>query len=158
IPVGVRWICDAALTFEPEKNTVRIKNGNVLTYDYLVICTGLKLDWGKIAGLVETLGRNGVCGNYSPTHVPYTWDCLQRLQPCSVHSAAAAVQVPWRASEDRLSHCRPSSAPRVTQRMQPGLLRPRPGHFLRSVLCPRMRQDRGTIWHQRPLPAQPCGR
>ena len=83
IPVGVRWICDAALTFEPEKNTVRIKNGNVLTYDYLVICTGVKLDWGKIAGLVETLGRNGVCSNYSPAHVTYTWDCLQRLQPGS---------------------------------------------------------------------------
>ena len=81
IPLGVRWICDAALTFEPEKNTVRIKNGNVLTYDYLVICTGVKLDWGKIAGLVETLGRNGVCSNYSPAHVTYTWDCLQRLQP-----------------------------------------------------------------------------
>jgi len=57
IPLGVRWICDAALTFEPEKNTVRIKNGDVLTYDYLVICTGVKLDWGKIAGLVETLGE-----------------------------------------------------------------------------------------------------
>ena len=83
IPVGVRWICDAALTFEPEKNTVRIKNGDVLTYDYLVICTGVKLDWGKIAGLVETLGRNGVCSNYSPAHVTYTWDCLQRLQPGS---------------------------------------------------------------------------
>ena len=81
IPLGVRWICDAALTFEPEKNTVRIKNGDVLTYDYLVICTGVKLDWGKIAGLVETLGRNGVCSNYSPAHVTYTWDCLQRLQP-----------------------------------------------------------------------------
>ena len=83
IPVGVRWICDAALTFEPEKNTVSIKNGDVLTYDYLVICTGVKLDWGKIAGLVETLGRNGVCSNYSPAHVTYTWDCLQRLQPGS---------------------------------------------------------------------------
>jgi sulfide:quinone oxidoreductase len=83
IPVGVRWICDAALTFEPERNIVRIKNGDMLTYDYLVVCTGVKLDWGKIAGLVETLGRNGVCSNYSPAHVTYTWDCLQRLQPGS---------------------------------------------------------------------------
>jgi sulfide:quinone oxidoreductase len=83
IPVGVRWICDAALTFEPERNIVRIKNGDMLTYDYLVVCTSVKLDWGKIAGLVETLGRNGVCSNYSPAHVTYTWDCLQRLQPGS---------------------------------------------------------------------------
>ena len=35
IPVGVRWIHDAAQTFEPEKNTVRLKNGDALTYDYL---------------------------------------------------------------------------------------------------------------------------
>jgi sulfide:quinone oxidoreductase len=80
IPVGVQWIRNAAQTFEPEKNTVRLKNGDTLTYDYLVVCTGVKLDWGKIAGLAETLGKNGVCSNYSPEHVTYTWDCLQRLK------------------------------------------------------------------------------
>src|SRR5271170_7560343 len=61
IPVGVRWIHDAAQSFEPEQNTVRLKNGDALTYDYLVVCTGVKLDWGKVAGLVETLDKNGVC-------------------------------------------------------------------------------------------------
>jgi len=40
----------------------------------------VKLDWSKIAGLAETLGKNGVCSNYSPEHVTYTWDCLQRLK------------------------------------------------------------------------------
>jgi sulfide:quinone oxidoreductase len=80
IPVGVQWIRNAAQAFEPEKNTVRLKNGDILTYDYLVVCTGVKLDWGKVAGLAETLGKNGVCSNYSPEHVTYTWDCLQRLK------------------------------------------------------------------------------
>jgi sulfide:quinone oxidoreductase len=80
IPVGVRWIRNTAQTFEPEKNTVRLKNGDTLTYDYLVVCVGVKLDWGKVAGLAETLGKNGVCSNYSPEHVTYTWDCLQRLK------------------------------------------------------------------------------
>ena len=47
IPVGVRWIREAAQTFEPEKNTVRLQNGDTLTYDYLVVCTGVKLDWAK---------------------------------------------------------------------------------------------------------------
>ena len=78
IPVGVQWIRNAAQAFEPEKNTVSLSNGDTLTYDYLVVCTGVKLDWGKIAGLAETLGKNGVCSNYSPEHVTYTWDCLQR--------------------------------------------------------------------------------
>ncbi len=83
IPVGVRWIRDAAQSFEPEKNAVRLTNGDVLTYDYLVVCTGVKLDWGKIAGLAETLGKNEVCSNYSPLHVEYTWKCLQTLKPGS---------------------------------------------------------------------------
>jgi hypothetical protein len=26
------------------------------------------------------LGKNGVCSNYSPEHVTYTWECLQRLK------------------------------------------------------------------------------
>jgi sulfide:quinone oxidoreductase len=71
IPVGVRRINDAAQTFEPEKSTVRLKNGDAVTYDYLVVCTGVKLDWGKVAGLSETLGKNGVCSNYSPAHATY---------------------------------------------------------------------------------------
>ena len=57
IPVGVQWIRNAAQTFEPEENRVRLKNSDTLTYDYLVVCTGVKLDWGKIAGLAETLGK-----------------------------------------------------------------------------------------------------
>lgn len=83
IPVGVRWIRAAAQSFEPDKNTVRLNNGDTVTYDYLVVCPGLKLDWGKVAGLAETLGKNGVCSNYSPTHVNYTWECVQKLKPGS---------------------------------------------------------------------------
>jgi len=83
IPVGVQWIRDAAQTFEPDKNTVRLKSGDAVTYDYLVVCTGVKLDWGKIAGLAETLGKNGVCSNYSPMYVTYTRECLQNLKPGS---------------------------------------------------------------------------
>ncbi len=80
IPVGVQWIRDAAQTFEPDKNTVRFRNGDALTCDYLVVCTGVKLNWGKVAGLAGTLGKNGVCNNYSPAHVTYTRDCLQKLK------------------------------------------------------------------------------
>ncbi|HEY7662409.1 MAG TPA: FAD/NAD(P)-binding oxidoreductase [Xanthobacteraceae bacterium] len=83
IPFGVRWIRARAQSFQPEKNTVGLENGDALTYDYLVVCTGVKLDWGKITGLAETLGKNGVCSNYSPAHATYTWDCIQRLRPGS---------------------------------------------------------------------------
>ncbi len=80
MPSGVAWIRGAAKTFEPEKNMVRLLGGEAVTYDYLVVCTGVKLDWGKIEGLTETLGRNGVCSNYSPQTVGYTWECVQKLK------------------------------------------------------------------------------
>jgi sulfide:quinone oxidoreductase len=83
IPVGVQWIRNATQAFEPEKNTVHLNNGDTLTYDYLVVCTGVKLDWDKVAGLAETLGKNSVCSNYSPLYAPYTWQCVQGLKPGS---------------------------------------------------------------------------
>ena len=81
IPRGVIWIRGAAKSFEPEKNSVRLYNGDAHTYEYLVVCTGVRLDWDKVIGLAETLGTNGVCSNYSPTSVNYTWECVQKLKP-----------------------------------------------------------------------------
>ncbi len=80
IPAGVTWIRDAASSFEPERNSVTLQGGQTLQYDYLVVCTGVKLDWDKIEGLADTLGSNGVCSNYSPRSVGYTWECVQRLK------------------------------------------------------------------------------
>ena len=80
MPAGVQWIRGAAKTFEPESNTVVLQSGEELTYDYLVVCTGVKLDWDKVTGLAETLGTNGVCSNYSPKSVNYTWECVQKLK------------------------------------------------------------------------------
>ncbi len=80
MPAGVEWIRSAAKTFEPEHNTVVLQNGDELSYDYLVVCTGVKLDWDQVTGLAETLGSNGVCSNYSPKSVSYTWECVQKLK------------------------------------------------------------------------------
>jgi len=81
LPRGVNWIRGAAKSFEPQANTVRLQDGDAVTYDYLVVCTGVKFDWHKISGLEETLGRNGVCSNYSPKTATYTWACVQALKP-----------------------------------------------------------------------------
>jgi sulfide:quinone oxidoreductase len=54
-------------------------SGESVNYDYLVVCPGLVLNWDKIQGLTETLGKNGVCSNYSPDYAPYTWECVQGL-------------------------------------------------------------------------------
>jgi sulfide:quinone oxidoreductase len=83
VPPGVARIKAKASKFDPDNNAVELSNGDKITYDYLVVCTGLKLDWAKVDGLAEALGHDGVCSNYSPEHVNYTWDCIQALKPGS---------------------------------------------------------------------------
>lgn len=77
---SVTWIKDYAESFQPDENTVTLRSGDKVTYDYLVVCPGLQLDWDKIKGLKETLGKNNVCSNYSADYVEYTWECIQSLQ------------------------------------------------------------------------------
>jgi sulfide:quinone oxidoreductase len=77
---SVKWIKDFADSFQPDENSVTLRSGEKITYDYLVVCPGLQLDWGKIQGLKETLGKNNVCSNYSVDHVEYTWTTIQAMQ------------------------------------------------------------------------------
>jgi sulfide:quinone oxidoreductase len=80
VPAGVTWIRAAVSAFRPEANAVELDNGDTAGYDWLVVATGLALDIDRVAGLAEALGSNGVCSNYSPRHVEYTWECVQGLK------------------------------------------------------------------------------
>ncbi|MDO9422844.1 MAG: FAD/NAD(P)-binding oxidoreductase [Methylobacter sp.] len=77
---SVTWIKDYAETFQPNDNNVSLRSGDTVSYDYLVVCPGLQLDWDKVEGLKETLNKNNVCSNYSPETVEYTWECIQAIK------------------------------------------------------------------------------
>jgi len=76
---SVKWIKEYADSFQPESNTVTLRSGEVVSYDYLVVCPGLQLDWQKIQGLTDTIGKNNVCSNYSAETVEYTWQSIQEM-------------------------------------------------------------------------------
>ena len=76
----ITWIKDYAETFQPNDNSVSLRSGDTISYDYLVVCPGLQLDWDKIEGLKETLNKNNVCSNYSAETVEYTWECIQNIK------------------------------------------------------------------------------
>ncbi|WP_425050123.1 TIGR01244 family sulfur transferase [Psychromarinibacter sp. S121] len=80
IPRGVHWIKAAVAAFEPENNAVILDGCRVVKYDRLVVTPGLKLDWARVEGLEETLGRNGVTSNYRYDLAPYTWKLVQGLK------------------------------------------------------------------------------
>ncbi|MFK0085754.1 FAD/NAD(P)-binding oxidoreductase [Pseudomonas sp. NPDC090755] len=80
IPSGVHWIKARVESFDPFGQTVSLHDGRLVSYEQLVVCPGLKLDWDAIEGLSETLGRNGVTSNYRYDLAPYTWQLVQSLR------------------------------------------------------------------------------
>ena len=82
IPSGATWIQEYVETFDPDQNTVILKNGEKVSYDVLVVAAGIQIDWDKIPGLKESVGQpgTGVCSNYSFDTVESTWKNIQNLK------------------------------------------------------------------------------
>lgn len=80
IPHGVQWIKDAVVSFQPQANTITTRNGQIITYEYLVVAPGIQLNWDKVKGLKDAVGKDGVCSNYSITTVESTWKFIQELK------------------------------------------------------------------------------
>ncbi|MCP9768577.1 NAD(P)/FAD-dependent oxidoreductase [Lacihabitans sp. LS3-19] len=79
MPKKAKWIKEAAESFNPEQNQVTT-SGGTYSYDYMVVCPGIQLNWGAIKGLPETLGKNNVCSNYSFKTAPYTFEVLKNFK------------------------------------------------------------------------------
>lgn len=80
IPKGVTWIKKRVTGFLPESNAIQLETGDHLFYDHLVVAAGIQLNWHEIKGLRESLGKNGVCSNYSYDSAPYTYECLKTFK------------------------------------------------------------------------------
>ncbi|MBP9090271.1 NAD(P)/FAD-dependent oxidoreductase [bacterium] len=79
IPSGVKWIKERVVDVKPENSIVKLDSGREIGYDYLVMAPGLQIDWHKIKGLTEALGKDGVCSNYSYSLVGKTWEFISNF-------------------------------------------------------------------------------
>ena len=79
-PQGIKRIKGAVKSFEPDSQTVALEDGSAVSYDFLVVAAGLKLDWDAVEGLNEALGENGVTSNYRFDLAPYTHNLVENMQ------------------------------------------------------------------------------
>jgi len=96
IPNGVKWIKEKAVEFNPDSNKVVTAGGQEVSYDFLIVATGLQLDYGKIKGLEEVgsllsldeagsvnarkiLGKNGISSIYFANGAVDTWANMQQF-------------------------------------------------------------------------------
>ena len=80
IPKGVHWVKSEVVAFDPKNDSVILEGCRVIKYSRMIVSPGLKLDWEKVEGLSDTLGRNGVTSNYRYDLAPYTWSLVQALK------------------------------------------------------------------------------
>lgn len=80
LPKEAKWIKSRVVDLEPDDNSVILDNGYQVFYHHLIVCPGLILDWQKIEGLDQTLGKNNVTSNYRYDLASYTWQCVQNTR------------------------------------------------------------------------------
>lgn len=78
-PAGVEWVKDMVAGFDPAANTVVTAGGQRIPYDFLVVATGVHLDFAQIEGMdVGAIGSNGLASVYpSPQAAQATWAAMQ---------------------------------------------------------------------------------
>ncbi len=80
MPRDATWIHNAASAVDPDTNTVTCADGATYTYDALVVAPGIQLDWERIEGVSDALGRDGVSSNYRFDLAPKTWEFIKNTR------------------------------------------------------------------------------
>ncbi|WP_189081913.1 NAD(P)/FAD-dependent oxidoreductase [Mangrovihabitans endophyticus] len=80
MPKGVAWIKDAAEHVDPEERLVTTAGGVRVSYDHLVVCPGIQLDWHKIPGMADAMDTPAVSSNYTYATAPKTWELIRNLR------------------------------------------------------------------------------
>ncbi len=78
LPDGIEWVREDAAAIDPEANRVVTEGGERIDYDYLIVATGLTLDWGAVEGFdLDMVGRNGIGAVYAgPDYAEATWRAM----------------------------------------------------------------------------------
>lgn len=78
MPRSVKWLQEMVAEYLPSQNIVVTDQGTRVPYDYLVIATGLHVDFDAIEGMsTDLIGQQGIgCVYDSPEHAQRTWNAL----------------------------------------------------------------------------------
>lgn len=107
IPKGAKWVKDKVVSFDPKSSQVATASSGKLDYDYLVVASGLQLNWENTKGLKESLGTNGICSIYSYDTVDYVQQSINDFkggvtiftQPAPIKCAGAPQKVMYLADD-----------------------------------------------------------
>jgi sulfide:quinone oxidoreductase len=89
LPRGVTLIPEYAAAIDPVAKSVTTTGGQKLDYDFLIVATGLTLDWGAIEGFsTDMIGKDGIGAHY---HSPQAAEATYRVMEAFVRKGGQAL-------------------------------------------------------------------
>ncbi len=78
VPPGVELVRERVAEFDPEGNRVVTDGGKAHAYDFLVVATGMQLEYGLIDGMdPDLIGKHGIGSLYhGPAAARATWEAM----------------------------------------------------------------------------------
>lgn len=78
LPRSVDWVAEGAAEIDPDAKQVTTTSGKTLGYDYLIVATGIKLDYDAIEGMsLDLIGADGIGSVYAgPDYAAKTWAAM----------------------------------------------------------------------------------
>ena len=78
IAKGVQWVADTVAEIDPEGKKIVTGSGKTIAYDFLILATGLELNYAGIEGMdTARIGQNGVGSIYhGPQAAMATWKTM----------------------------------------------------------------------------------
>ena len=99
-PRGIEWVKDFVAEFDPTANTVVTRGGQRIRYDFLVVATGLQLNYQAIEGMDEAaIGQNGLASVYaSPQAAADTWKLMQAFRQTGGRAVMTMPHTPMKCA------------------------------------------------------------
>jgi len=78
LPPGVELVAERVAEFDPDGNKIVTESGASHGYDFLIVATGLQLEYGLIEGMdVRLIGKHGIGSLYNgPDAALATWEAM----------------------------------------------------------------------------------
>ena len=99
MPKGVAWVQDRVQSVSTDQRKVICVSGQEISYDFLLVATGLKLDWQKIKGVEGHLGQNGLCSIYQYEDAEKTAQMIQSFK--GGHAIFVMPPVPIKCADEQ---------------------------------------------------------
>ncbi len=93
MPKEVTWIKQRVTSVSPEEKHLVLDDGELVRYEYLIVCPGIQINWDGIKGLKENVGTNNICSVYAYDQAPYVFEVIQSLNGGTALFCSAATPV-----------------------------------------------------------------